>query len=91
MARMSALGPGIAQSVAGVNQAERVAARDVDRKKQEKKAGEVIRGQDQVDLDGVETLDAVRSLKGNEQEESGGDRQKKAASEGPKPQLDVQA
>ena len=92
MADMSGFIPGIAQSVAGMSQAERVAARDIDRKKQEKKAGEVVRGEDQVDLEGVEMLDAVRSLKGNEQEETGADRERKGGYEGEgTPQLDVQA
>ncbi len=86
MAVMSGFVPGVTQSVAGMGQAERVAAREADRKKQEKRAGEAVRGEDQVDLESVEMPDAVRSLKGNEEEETGGDREKKGGG-----RLDVEA
>lgn len=77
---MTSFGPQVAQSVAGVNQAERLVARDVDRKRTEPRKSTQSRGTDRVDLEveGVEHLGAVRALKGNEQEESGADRQKSA-------------
>lgn len=72
--------------MAGMGQAERVAAREAERTRREKRAGEVVRREDQVDLESVEMLNAVRNLKGNEEEETGGDREKKGGG-----RLDVEA
>lgn len=78
---MTSFGPQVAQSVAGSSQAERIAARDVQRKRPEESRPTKARAADQVDLEveNVESLDAVRGLKGNEQEESGADRQRRHA------------
>ena len=95
---MSVLGPALVQSVAGLSQAEQVALRDKDRKKAaapERKR----RPEDAVDIDvdSVQTSEAVRNLKGNADEETAEDRteqdhyraqQRKAA--GQRPRLDVQ-
>ncbi len=76
---MTSFGPQVAQSVAGSTQAERVAARDLQRKRPEESRPKKARPADQVDIEveSVEALDAVRGLKGNEQEESGADRQRR--------------
>lgn len=81
---MTSFGPQVSQSVAGSNQAERVAARDLQRKRPEESRPKKARAADQVDLEveSLESLDAVRGLKGNEQEESGADRQRRDAATG---------
>jgi hypothetical protein len=94
---MSVFGPAIAQSVAGLSQAEHVVARDKDRKKATQPDGKK-RDSDAVEIN-VETAlaaDAVRNMKGNADEETAEDRaehdhyqtasQKKAE----RPRLDVQ-
>jgi hypothetical protein len=92
--RMTSFGPQISQSVAGSGQAERVAARNVDRKRTEPPRPTRARPVDQVELEveGAESSDAVRGLKGNEQEESGADRQRKnpPASPSAKPAKDAE-
>lgn len=66
---MSVFGTPAAQSVAGLNQAEKVAARENEKKREPAKA----KDKDSVDL--TQTFDAVRNLKGNDQEEAHEDRQ----------------
>ena len=89
---MTSFGPQISQSVAGAQGAERIAARNIDRKRPEPPRPVRGRPADQVDLEveGAESSDAVRALKGNEQEESGADRQRKSppAPQPPKPAKD---
>ena len=97
---MTSFGPQVSQSVAGSSQAERIAARDIQRRRPEESRPKKVRAADQVDLEveGTESLDAVRGLKGNEQEEAGGDRQRRDAygpgaqpKHGDPPNLDVNA
>ncbi|MCC6425219.1 MAG: hypothetical protein IT435_00225 [Phycisphaerales bacterium] len=96
---MSIIGTNTTQSVAGLGQAERVATREVAKREADKSAGRrAIR--DEVDLvvSNTEGADAVRSLKGNKDEETREDKQEhpayakpKAMSEGDRPSIDVQA
>jgi hypothetical protein len=73
---MSLLGTSIAQSVAGITQAERVSVRDAD-KKRTGKPDRVKRGTDEVEVETSQATDAVRNLKGNADEETEDDRQQK--------------
>ncbi len=68
---MSILGTNLAQSVAGLNQAERTAVSEADRKRTAKPL-EPKRVHDEVML--ADAVDAVRNLKGNDQEETQEDR-----------------
>lgn len=95
---MSVLGPAIVQSVAGLSQAEQVAVRDKDRKKTAE-PDRKRRPEDAVDIDvdSVQTTEAVRNLKGNADEETAEDRTEqdhyRAQQRKPKPpapRLDVQ-
>jgi hypothetical protein len=76
---MNILGPTLAQSLAGSTQAERVAAQD--KVKPEGPRSRRARGPDQLDLEaqGVEAPEAIRSAKGNDQEEGREDRREHAA------------
>ncbi len=71
---MSLFGTPIVQSVAGAAHAERVAARDVDRKKGVD-PGRAKRGQDEIEINSTQAEDGVRSLKGNGDEETRDDRE----------------
>lgn len=71
---MSLFGTPIVQSVAGAAHAERVAARDADRKKGVA-PGTAKRGQDEVEINSTQAEDGVRSLKGNADEETRDDRE----------------
>lgn len=94
---MSIIPTNTAQSVAGLGQAERMVTKETAKKDADKAAGRrAIR--DEVDLVVVntESADAVRSLKGNTEEETREDKQehpayskKKAVEETPR--LDVEA
>ncbi len=68
---MSIFGTNAAQSVAGLNQAEKLTARENEKKRAN--AGSKQRDKDSVDL--VQSLEAVRNLKGNDQEETREDRE----------------
>lgn len=73
---MDAVGPTLAASVAGLTGAERVAARD--KAKENKRIDDRFkRSLDQAELTvtGVEEAEAVRKLKGNDQEEAHEDHQ----------------
>jgi hypothetical protein len=96
---VSILPSNAAQTIAGLGQAERVVSKDIAKKDADKASGrKVIR--DEVDLVVVntESADAIRSLKGNTEEETREDRQehpgytaaKPATDEAP-PSIDVQA
>ncbi len=95
---MSILPSNIAQAIAGLGQAERIVSKDIAKKDTDKATGRrVIR--DEVDLVVVntESADAVRSLKGNTEEETREDRQEhpgytaKPATDDAAPSIDVQA
>lgn len=75
---MGVFGTNLGQSIAGLNQAERAAARDQQAKKTDKVANRRTRP-DQPDevVVSVENVEAVRSLKGNTEEETREDRQQK--------------
>lgn len=79
---MGIVGSGIASSVAGTSQAERIEARAKEKSEQAKRAQQrrQLRDQDHVDVEvtEVETAEAVRNLKGNDQEEAHEDREKHA-------------
>ena len=68
---MSAYGTPAAQSVAGLNQAEKTVARANERKRAEEPRARDLK--DSVEL--IQSIDAIRNLKGNEQEETHEDRQ----------------
>ena len=74
---MSILPTNVAQSLAGLSQAERAEAREKSRP--EAVRAKDRRGKDETDLVVVDnqSADAVRSLKGNDQEEAREDRQAK--------------
>lgn len=76
---MSILGPSLAQSLAGSAQAERAAVRE--QAKPVVRDPKRVRGQDQLDLEPerVESAEAVRSPKGNDQEETREDRREHAS------------
>lgn len=76
---MSILGPSLAQSLAGSAQAERAAVQD--KVKPGRQDPRRMRGPDQLDLEpeSVEAPEAVRSAKGNDQEEGREDRREHAA------------
>ncbi|MBM4108061.1 MAG: hypothetical protein FJ255_04525 [Phycisphaerae bacterium] len=76
---MSILGPSLAQSLAGSAQAERAAVQE--KVKLGRQDPRRARGPDQLDLEaeGVETPEAIRSAKGNDQEEGREDRRQHAA------------
>lgn len=96
---MSTLGTGVAQSVAGISQAEHKAVRDAERARpqpRQSRAERLLRGEDEVELNQAQTDEAVRSLKDNADQETDLDRRKQDhyrpagnALEHP-PRLDVQ-
>jgi hypothetical protein len=68
---MSAFGPGITQSVAGTEAAQRVAQREAARKARPAEPKKrVIEDELDLELTGTDGLGAVRRLKGNEEEEA---------------------
>lgn len=68
---MNVHGANPAQSLAGIANAERLAARDVDRARADEARMRARRRQDQVELSGgAEAIEAVRNLKDPTQEES---------------------
>jgi len=76
---MSTLGTSVAQSVAGVSQAEHKAARDIERAKpplKKSRAERLQRGEDEVELNQTQSLDAVRNLKDNTDQETADDRER---------------
>ncbi|MCW5775537.1 MAG: hypothetical protein KIS87_03700 [Phycisphaeraceae bacterium] len=75
---MSAFGTSAAQSVAGLHQAEQVAARDAARK-EARRPRDPASTREQEELDRVEIAEAVRNLKDNAQEEAREDRQERPA------------
>ena len=82
---MSSIGSTAAQSIAGIGNAERVAARDVEKAKADSAKATAGRRKDQVELSGgAETAEGVRRLKDPTQEESKEDRDSKAR-QGPAP------
>lgn len=68
---MSTLGTGITQSVAGLNQAQRIVAQDKEKADKDRPSARRVRS-DQPDevVVGLETAEAVRSLKDNTHEEA---------------------
>lgn len=96
---MSTLGTGVAQSVAGLSQAEHKAVRDAERARpqpRQTRAERLRRGEDEVELNQAQSDEAVRSLKDNTDQETDLDRRKqdgyrpaRNASQTP-PRLDVQ-
>ncbi len=97
---MSTLGTSVAQSVAGVSQAEHKAARDIERAKpqpRKTKAEQLRRGEDEVELNQTQSDEAVRNLKGNTDQETADDRERQdhyrpdgRKPEAARPRLDVQ-
>lgn len=95
---MSILPSNSVQSIAGLGQAERIVSKDIAKKDADKSAGR-RRVRDEVDLVVVntESTDAVRSLKGNTDEETREDKQEhpayaaKKPDEDHPPSIDVQA
>jgi hypothetical protein len=89
---VSIIGTNVAQSVAGLTQAERIEAREK-RPEQATSARQVRRDeQDTVSVQN-ETADAVRNLKGNDQEDAREDRQEhpQNAAPGPaRPRIDLE-
>ncbi len=83
---MTAFGPSVSQSVAGVQQAAAHRLRASEKERQSEKARDRSKRQDEVELsvDQVELAEAVRNLKGNEEEEAHEDR-KQQAPPGPLP------
>ena len=77
---MTAFGPSVSQSVAGVQQAAAQRLRASEKERQSERTRERARRQDEVELsvDQVELAEAVRNLKGNEEEEAHEDRQQRA-------------
>jgi hypothetical protein len=76
---VSILGSNVAQSVAGLSQAERIEARE--KRPKDPKVAQRRTRQDEYDMVVVNTedADAVRGLKGNDQEETREDRQEQPA------------
>lgn len=68
---MSVFGTTAAQSVGGLNQAEKTVARENEKKREA--TGARPKDKDSVDL--AQSIDALRTLKGNDQEETHEDRQ----------------
>ena len=96
---MSTLGTSVAQSVAGVSQAEHKATRDIERAKppvRKSKAEQLRRGEDEVELNQTQSDEALRNLKGNGDQETADDRdrQDRYRPDGKRPEerprLDVQ-
>jgi hypothetical protein len=86
---VSIVGTNLAQSVAGLTQAERIEARE----KRPTKAAEARARKDEFDSAAVqtETSEALRALAGNDQEQAREDRQEHPQCSGQaKPRLDVQ-
>ena len=79
---MGIIGSGVASSVAGTSQAERIETRAKEKPEQAKRAQKrrQLRDQDHVDVEvtETETAEAVRNLKSNDQEEAHEDHQKHA-------------
>ncbi len=76
---MSTMGTSVAQSVAGVSQAEHKAARDIERARppvRKTKAEQLRRGEDEVELNQTQSDEAVRNLKGNTDQETADDRER---------------
>lgn len=74
---MSTLGTSVAQSVAGATQAEHQAARDIERAKppvRKSKAERLRRGEDEVELNQIQSEEAIRNLKDNTDQETADDR-----------------
>lgn len=65
-------GTNVAQSVAGMQQQERIAAREAERKRETRREQRLG---DEVEIEHVQAIDAARSAKGNEHEETREDRQ----------------
>lgn len=90
---MSGFGVNPAQSIAGIGNAERLAARDVDKARSDERRVRGKRRDDEVQISGgAEAVEAVRSLKDPTQEEAKEDRNAKAKQSSPPPQgrrLDV--
>ncbi|GMV25922.1 MAG: hypothetical protein AMXMBFR58_19530 [Phycisphaerae bacterium] len=83
-----------AQAIAGVGSAERVVTRDIAKKDADKAAGRrAVRDEVDVVIVNTEGADAVRSLKGNTEEETREDKQEHPGYAKPseKPRLDVEA
>lgn len=72
---MSILGTPSVQHAAGLTQAEAANARNAEAKKPARAPDRVRRGLDEVDVSTAQAADAVRSLKGNADEETADDRQ----------------
>ena len=95
---MSIIGTNLAQSLAGLSQAEKVEARD--KRPEKPKAAQQRARKDEYDHITVETetADAVRGLAGNDQEEAREDRQEHPqytdhgapSAEQPPPKLDIE-
>lgn len=77
---MTSFGPSVTQSVAGVQQAAAHRLQGVEKERAHEKARDRARQRDRidVDVDRVEIADAVRSLKGNAEEETREDRESHA-------------
>jgi len=95
------IAPHIASSLAGVHQSERQAARETEKTERRRHDSQVIkRGDDNLDLEvsEVEEAEAVRSAKGNDQEETHEDRTSHGyydahgdlAEEAPAPRVDLE-
>jgi hypothetical protein len=97
---MSTMGTSVAQSVAGATQAEHKAARDIERSKppvRKSKAERLRRGEDEVELNQPQAVEAVRNLKDNQDQETADDRERQnhyrsesGGSEAKRPRLDIQ-
>lgn len=94
---MSLFGTPSVHHAAGLTQAERVNARSAEAKKPARPPERLRRALDEVDLDSAQAADAVRTLKGNSDEETADDRQERdhyqppAKAKAPeRPRLDVQ-
>ncbi len=76
---MTAFGPSVAQSVAGVQQAAATRLRANEKEKESERARDKARQGDQVELsvDQVELAEAVRNLKKNADEETHEDREER--------------
>ncbi|HRJ49059.1 MAG: hypothetical protein KF787_07170 [Phycisphaeraceae bacterium] len=73
---MSILPTNAAQTIAGVGQAERIATRDIAKKDADKALGrKAVRDEIDLVVVNVESPEAIRSLKGNSEEETREDKQ----------------
>lgn len=82
---MSSMGVNPAQALAGIGNAERLAAKDIERAKADEARVRSKRKQDKVELSGgAEAIEAVRSLKDASSEEAKDDRDAKPGYSPPK-------